>query len=139
MLNDLTLHLRIAGGGLILLAFAHFAIAKHLRWKEEFTRVSLENRQIFYVHCFFLMLVLVMMGIVSLVYTGDLLERTNLARVVLVGFTAFWFLRLVFQWVVYDRALWRGHRFNTVMHLFFTGVWLYLTVVYGVAAWRQFG
>jgi len=136
---DLSLHLKVAGAGLILLAFAHFAIAKHLRWKEDFARVSLVNRQIFYVHCFFLMLALVLMGLLSLFYTQDLLEPSPLAWVVLVGLSVFWGVRLLFQWLVYDRSLWHGQPLNAFFHWFFTAVWSYLCAVYGLAAWEQMG
>ena len=136
LLLDISTHLKLAGTGLILLAISHIGIARHLRWKEDFARVTLVNRQIFYVHCFFLMVILVLMGLLSIFYTAELLERSPLSRAVLVGLSVFWFIRLAFQWLVYDKSLWRGHGFNTAVHWFFTGVWLYLAAVYALAAWQ---
>ena len=39
-------------------------------------------------------------------------------------------MRLYFQWLVYDRALWRHRAFETRVHVLFTILWTYLTVVY---------
>jgi hypothetical protein len=130
----LALQLQVAGLGLILLAAAHLLFPRRFKWREELAHLSLLNRQIFMVHTFFICLVLTMMGALSVFGSALLLEPTPLARVNLAGFTVFFAVRLIVQWFVYDSALWRGHRFNTLMHIFFSGLWLYLTVLYGYAA-----
>jgi hypothetical protein len=132
----LAFHLKFAGVGLIALALVHVAFVRALRWKEELAHLSLLNRQIFYVHTFFICFVLVAMGALSLLGTRLLLEPTALARAVLGGFTAFWALRLICQWFVYDPSLWRGNRTNTLVHWVFTGVFGYLTALYAWAMWR---
>ena len=58
----LALHLRITGALLLGLAAAHVAFPRRLHWKEELARLSPLNRQIFLVHCLFIVLMLVMMG-----------------------------------------------------------------------------
>jgi hypothetical protein len=126
-------HLRIVGASLITLSAAHIFFARHLHWKADTARLTPVNRQIFHVHAFFICLTLVMMGALCLVYPQSLMERTVLARLILIGFVIFWGTRLAFQWLVYDRALWRGHRFNTIVHLLFTGLWSYYTLVFAVA------
>ncbi len=123
-------HLRIAGALQILLALLHLAFPRRFQWKEELARLSPLNRQIFMVHTFFICVVLVLFGALSLLAPETLLEPTRLARLVLGGIATFWGLRLLCQWFVYDASLWRGQRFNTVMHVLFTLLWLYLTVVY---------
>lgn len=138
MLLDLVSHIRIAGVGLLALAACHLFFGKHLNWKEECGRMSLLNRQIFYVHCFFIALTVGLMGALSLLCAPALVQPSPLARAVLIGLTLFWGLRLLFQWFVYDATLWRGHQFNTLMHIVFSCVWLYLTTVYGIALERQF-
>jgi hypothetical protein len=82
--------------------------------------------------------VLVLIGGLSLLAAGALLEPTRLSRLVLGGFATFWGLRLVCQWCVYDAALWRGNAFNTVMHGLFSLLWFYLTAVY-IGAWLSLG
>ena len=130
---SLALHLRIAGLGLIVLAFAHLAFPRHFRWKEELARLSLLNRQIFQVHVFFIGLVLVLFGAVSLLLPEALLTPGPLSRAVLGGFTLFWSLRLIVQLFVYDSALWRGNRLYTAFHFLFTAYWTYLVAVYASA------
>jgi hypothetical protein len=129
------LHLKIVGITLILLGALHAAFPRRFHWSEELSRLSLLNRQIFVVHCLFIVLVLWMMGALSLLFTDALLEPTALARPVLAGLTLFWLVRLVIQWAVYDHALWRGNRFNTVVHILFTALWSYYTFVFGSALW----
>jgi hypothetical protein len=127
---SLELHLRLAGALQIALAALHLAFPSHLRWKEELPRLSLLNRQIFVVHTIFICFVLVLMGALSLLAPDALLEPTRLSRLVLGGFAAFWALRLVFQWCLYDRQLWRGNTKNTVIHFVFTIAWTYFASVY---------
>lgn len=123
-------HLRIAGALQIVLALLHLAFPKRFQWKEELARLSPLNRQIFHVHTFFICVVLVMIGALSLFAADALLEPTRLSRLVLGGIATFWGLRLLCQWFVYDASLWRGQRFNTAMHVLFSLLWLYLTSVY---------
>ncbi len=130
---SLSLHLRIAGLGLIVLAFAHLAFPKRFHWKEELPRLSPLNRQMFQVHVFFIGLVLVLFGTLSLVFADALLTPGPLSKAVLAGFTLFWSLRLFVQLFVYERALWRGNRLHTFFHVLFTAFWTYLVAVYGAA------
>ena len=63
MKDALTILLRVAGAGLILLAGLHLPIGRHLKWREEAARLSPVNASIFHVHTFFICFVLVMMGL----------------------------------------------------------------------------
>jgi hypothetical protein len=134
----LTLHLQTCGLLLIALAALHPYIACRFRWREELAGVSLFARQVFWVHTLFIAFILLQFGVVSLVFSKLLLERSALARVILFGFVSFWGLRLFAQHFVYSSALWRGNRLHTVMHIIFTALWTYLVVVYGKALWLQF-
>jgi hypothetical protein len=129
----LQLHLQIAGALLLLLAAMHPFIARHFGWRQELAQVSLFTRQVFFVHALFIALTVAMFGTLSLVYASHLLTPHPLATAVLAGMTLFWSVRLFAQWFIYDRRLWQGHRFNTVMHFLFTAFWCYLTAVYGIA------
>jgi hypothetical protein len=129
--------LRIAGLLLLGLSASHAFFPGRLGWKEDLARLTPLNRQIFLVHTFFIVLVVTMMGILSLAFAGELLAPSPLARVVLAGLTLFWGARLVVQWFVYDKSLWKGNRLNTVVHVVFTVLWTYLTAVYGAALWIQ--
>jgi hypothetical protein len=134
---NLRLQLQIVGGLQVLLALAHLAFPRRFGWREELVRLSPLNRQIFYVHAFFICLVLVLFGLLDLIYTDELLEPGSLARGVLAGITVFWTTRLFCQWFVYDSKLWLGHRFNTAMHVVATFLWSYFVAMHGGVLWRQ--
>ena len=133
----LSLHLRIAGALLLLLATSHVLFQRQFRWGEELARLSILNRQIFLVHNFFIVLVVALMGAVSLLAPDALLERTRLGAWVLGGLALFWATRLALQFFVYDASLWRGDRLRTTVHVVFAALWSYLTVVYGCGLWGQ--
>lgn len=135
----LRFHLLTVGVLQILLALAHVAFPRFFAWREELARLSLLNRQIFYVHNFFICLVLVLFGSLNLACADELLATGRLNRAILAGITLFWSVRLLFQFFVYSPHLWRGHRFNTVMHCLATLVWLYFAGTHGWALARQFG
>jgi hypothetical protein len=82
-------------------------------------------------------LVVGMFGLLALLFTPALLERTALAHIVLAGLVLFWLARLIVQLFVYDQTLWRGHRFNTRVHLLFCFMWAYYAAIFGWALWRQ--
>jgi len=127
---SLEFHLRLAGALQIALAVLHLFFPKRLHWKEELSRLSLLNRQIFIVHTIFICVVLLLFGALSCFAPQALLQPTPLSRLVLGGFASFWGLRLAFQWFVYDSRLWRGNSFNTLVHVLSTALWIYLASVY---------
>lgn len=130
---SLEFHLRLAGILQIALAGLHLFFPARFRWKEELSRLSLLNRQIFLVHTFFICVVLVLMGALSLAAAPELLRPGSLPRMLLAGLAVFWTLRLAAQWLAYDARLWRGNRFNTWVHWLFTALWSYLAGAYAGA------
>lgn len=131
------MHLKLAGATLLLLGLAHALLPRRFNWRGELSVVSLLNRQIFQVHCFFIGLILCMSGLLALAFTDALLERTALARVVLAGMVLFWLARLIVQFFVYHPTLWRGDPFNTCVHLLFSLLWTYYSAVFAWALWAQ--
>jgi hypothetical protein len=132
-MSGLELALRVAGGSHLLLAIAHIPISRHLGWKADIQSASLLTRQIFWVHCFFICLVLALMGALAVYDPQALIARSQLGLYVTGGISLFWTTRLVFQWFVYDSSLWRGKRFETAMHVVFSGVWVFYVLIYGAA------
>lgn len=136
LVDNLALHLRIAGVLLLLLAAVNLLVPKRFNWAAEMRSLSLLNRQIFLVHMGFIVLILLLFAALLLTCTQALLVPGDaLARAVLAGLAIFWFARLLTQWFVYDSALWRGHRFNTFMHVAFSVLWSYFTLVFAAALW----
>jgi hypothetical protein len=130
--------LRLSGLFLLGLFVLNFFVPKKFGWREELARLSLINRRIFQVHAIFIALILLMMGTLLVAMPGALVEPTPLARAVLVGLIAFWGVRLVMQWFVYDAALWRGKPFETAMQFAFTAAWIFLTGTFTAALWETF-
>ena len=129
-------HLRLVGVIMAALVVVNLFVPRRLRWREELARVSLVNRQIFEVHTVFIVLILAMFAVLLITSADALLEPTRLSRLVLGGLTIFWGLRMLTQWFYYSPAIWRGNRFNTVMHGVFSVAWVYVTLVLGSAFWR---
>jgi hypothetical protein len=138
MMSHVLFHLHVVGLSLILLALAHVDFSKRFHWQEELARVSLLNRQIFFVHSFFVCLVLVQMGLLCLLAPQTLLAPSPLGLYVTAGFTVFWTIRLWSQWFVYDWRLWMGKRLETFMHIIFTALWSYYVAVFATVARTQF-
>jgi hypothetical protein len=139
MTEALTLLLRIAGLGLILLALVHLPISRHLQWREEAGRLSPANAAIFHVHAFFICVVLVVMGLPALLDPGIFLQRTRAGAWLAWSWAGFWALRLYCQWFVYPSALWRTKPFETRMHWFFTALWIGLAALFTACGLRQAG
>ena len=129
----LLLHLRIVGIIMAVLVVVNVQVPRRFNWRDEMSQLSLLNRQIFQAHAVFLVLLLAQFSALLLLCTPDLLQPTRLSRAALIGLTTFWGLRMVMQWSFYSPAIWRGHRFNTVMHYVFSATWIYVTAVFGAA------
>ncbi len=123
------IYLKIAGIILIILGIVHIAFPRRFSWKKELAGLSLINKQMMVVHTFFIALTVFMMGVLSLFYSSELIS-TPFGRVISLGLAIFWFIRLVFQFFVYSKELWKGKTFETIMHIIFALIWIYLTVVY---------
>jgi len=130
------IYLKIAGLILIILGIVHAAFPKRFNWKDELEPLSLINKQMMVVHTFFIALTVFMMGVLSFFYSSELIS-TPFGRVISLGFAIFWFIRLVFQFFVYSKELWKGKTFETVMHIVFSITWIYLTVVFFMIAFRM--
>ena len=121
--------LRLIGFLLVVLALLHAAFARYFNWRQEFAFVSLINRQMMYVHTFFVAFVVLLMGALCLSSAPELVG-TVLGRRVALGCGIFWLARLLIQFFGYSAELWRGKRFETLVHIVFTGLWSYLSVVF---------
>jgi len=132
-------HLRATGVLLALLVVVHAFVPGRLRWREELSRLSLVNRQIFEVHTLFIVLVLALLSTLLLTSSDALLTPSRLSRALLFGLTIFWGLRMLTQWFYYSPAVWRGNRFNTLAHCVFSTVWVYMTATFGAAFLSSWG
>jgi hypothetical protein len=123
------IHLKIIGTLLIALAITHAFFPKYFNWKKELKPLSLINREMMIVHTFFVAFTVFLMGILCLSSYTELIE-TNIGKKISLGFGIFWSIRLIIQFFGYSKALWKGKTLETVMHIIFSLLWIYLSVVF---------
>jgi len=122
-------HLKIIGIFLILLALLHLIFPKYFNWKQELSSLSLVNRQIMYVHTFFIAFIVFLMGLLCISSSTDLTSSILGKRMSLV-LGVFWSIRLYIQFFGYSSKLWRGKLFETSVHIVFSILWVYLSTVF---------
>ncbi len=128
------LHLRISGIVMIALALVHFIFPRYFDWENDLKPLSLINRQLMYVHTFFIAFLLLLMGVLCLTSAKDIVE-THLGKRVALGISVFWFVRLVFQFLGYSSELWKGKTFETAVHILFAFIWTYFSVIFFAVYW----
>jgi len=122
-------HLKVAGYLLLLLSIIHVVFPKYFKWAQEFNAISLINKQMMYVHTFFIALIVFLTGVLCLTSAAELLT-TGLGKRIALGLGIFWLFRLVVQFFGYSSILWRGKRFETVVHIVFSMLWTYLSTIF---------
>ncbi len=125
--------LKIAGVLMIGLALAHAVFPRYFKWKEELRSITLLTRQVHYIHTFFIALTVFLMGVLCVIRASELLT-TSLGRELCLGMFVFWFSRLLVQFFGYSSSLWRGKTFETFVHVGFSILWAFLTLVLALAA-----
>lgn len=123
------INLKISGSVLIILALGHILFPRYFKWDEELRPLSLINRQMMYVHAFFIGIAVFMMGLLCVSSTTELID-TPLGREICLGLGVFWLLRLFFQFFVYSTLLWRGKKLETGIHILFSLIWVYLSLIF---------
>jgi hypothetical protein len=122
-------HLKIIGLLLICLALVHIIFPKYFNWKEEFSGVDLLNRQMMYVHTFFIALIVLLMGLLCF-FSAQQIINTPLGKTISLGLFIFWFFRLLIQFFGYSSRLWRGKTFETTIHILFSITWIYFSLIF---------
>ena len=123
------LQLRFIGVLLIVLALAHVAFPRYFDWRSDLQPLSLINRQMMYVHTLFVALMVLLMGLLC-VTSADELTQTALGSKICLGLFIFWLTRFIIQFWGYSSELWRGKRFETVIHVVFSILWGYLSLLF---------
>ena len=125
------IHFKIIGSLLIALALVHIIFPRYFNWKIELQTLSLINRQMMTVHTFFIALIVFLMGLLCLTSAAALIE-TPLGKNISLGLAVFWTTRLFNQFFVYSKLLWKGKKFETIIHFLFSGFWIYFSVTFWV-------
>jgi hypothetical protein len=125
--------LKLSGVLLIALALLHAFFPRYFKWRKELRSITLLTRQIHYVHTFFIALVILLIGLLCVTSASDLIN-TALGRKIAFGIFVFWTCRLFLQFFGYSSALWKGKRFETVVHVASSCLWVFLSAIFGLTA-----
>lgn len=117
------------------LACLHAGFPRYFNWAGELKSLSLINRQMVYIHTLFIALVVLLMGVLCWWCAPELIA-TPLGRKVALGLGLFWMARLLVQFFGYSVELWRGKGFETAVHISFSLLWAYLTMVFFAIYWQ---
>jgi hypothetical protein len=114
---------------MVALALVHVFFPPYFNWKKELQSLCLVNREMMKVHTFFIALTVFLMGILCLTCSNELID-TALGKKLSLGLGIFWTIRLLFQFFVYSKALWKGKTFETIVHIVFSILWMYFSFVF---------
>jgi hypothetical protein len=135
-MTDLSSHLTVVGLLLVGLGAVHVVLPRALRWPSELVDASPLNREVSYVHCYFIGLACLLWGLLPLTAGPLLLEPNPITRLVLIGAVAFWASRFVIQLAVFNRHARESTQWRA-LSIAGTGLWLYLTVIWSCALLTQ--
>jgi len=122
--------LRLAGLMCVGLVIANFLAAPRLGYARSLLHAEAIVRQIFYVHCGYIIFLITGLAVICLGWPQIFLEE-GMGRVVSGFFAVFWGSRVIVQLVYYDRELRGKERFWDV---FFLIVFLTLAIIFITAA-----
>jgi hypothetical protein len=128
------LHFNIIGIILIGLAMVHAIFPRYFNWARELSSLSLVNRQMMYIHTFFIAMVVFFIGLLCLTSSKDLIE-TAFGKKIALALGIFWTTRLVLQFFGYSSKLWKGKSFETTVHILFSFLWAYLSIIFLMTYW----
>ena len=121
----------IAGCIHIGIVLANIPLPRKLRVRDHLSGVPRFIQQVFYVHWFYIVLIVGFFAALCFGFVRDLMGASPLGRF-LSGFLAgFWLLRIALQWLYYDFTLLRQNR---VLYLVYTVALVVLVAILGMVA-----
>jgi lysylphosphatidylglycerol synthetase-like protein (DUF2156 family) len=135
----LEINLRLIGLTQLLLALSHLSFKRQFDWERDLQQLSLLNRQVFYVHTFFIAFTVFLMGLLSAFGAKQLISPSPLASFLSAGLTLFWLARLYCQFFYYDKQLWKNQPFRTAVHIIFSFAWIWYSGIYLLVFIHQIG
>lgn len=100
----LTAALWIAGFVQLTIALANFVLPKKLGYRENLARVAPMIRQIFVVHCGYIVGIVLLFAVVTFGFTADLVSGHGLGRFLAASMAVFWICRVPLQLFYYEPA-----------------------------------
>ena len=121
--------LKIIGFCLVGLGLIHAIFPRQFKWKQELNSLSIINKEMMYIHTFFIAFMLLLIGLLCMTSSNELIS-THLGKRVSLGLGIFWVVRFFIQFFGYSSKTWRGKRFETIVHILFAIFWFYISVVF---------
>jgi len=131
--------LRAAGAAQLTVAVVNLKTVRLLKWREPLERMPPLLREVFWVHTWFVSLVLGIFAVMTWRFGSEMAGGSNAACAWLAAAIGIvWGLRTVIQVAYYSPAHWRGHTGRTLIHIFLFVVYGGMSVTYLIAASRWF-
>jgi len=130
----LTFLLQIAGVLHLGLMCAGLLMPRVVGMRTHLATVPPFIRQLFWVYYSFIALCLVSFSLLTIAFAGTLADGSGLARALCVFFALFWTLRWIAGTFVFDMRPYMTNRFRRVGYQALNMVFVYLPVVYALAA-----
>ena len=128
-----------------LAGLAHFGILiasamvpAKLNWKEELARLSPLQRQMYWIYGAYIVFCILGFGLISLLMPNPLTSGEPLGSVVSLFIAIFWAGRVALQPVMKVKLIIGDVWWMRAGYHALTAAFAFLTVVYGIAAWRGF-
>ncbi len=118
--------LQFAGIILLCVVSANFFAPKKMRWSENLKHVEPVFRQVFIIHCVFLIGCVLAMALACIILPHQLLSNP-LGQVVLGFMALFWIARVGVQFFYYDSSIKKQF---PVFNILFSVVFIYLAVTF---------
>ena len=129
--------LYIIAAAQLAVAVLNLFLVRIMKWEESVARMPQLVREVFHVHAWFITITLVIFGVVTIRFAGELAAGTNdLGRWLAGGIGVFWLTRWLMQFFYYDSSHWRGKRAETIVHIVLIFLYGSLAGVYLLAAFQ---
>ena len=129
--------LYIAAAAQLAVAVLNLFLVRIMKWEDSVPRMPQLVREVFHVHAWFISITLVIFGVVTIRFAGELTTGTNdLGRWLAAGIGIFWLIRWLMQFFYYDSSHWRGKRAETIVHIVLIFLYGSLAGVYLLAAFQ---
>ena len=127
----------IAAAAQLAVAVLNLFLVRIMKWEESVARMPQLVREVFHVHAWFITITLVIFGVVTFRFAGELAAGTNdLGRWLAAGIGIFWLIRWLMQFFYYNSSHWRGKRAETIVHIVLIFLYGSLAGVYLLAAFQ---
>ncbi len=127
----------LAGLGQLALVVGSLAIPKILRWSEDTAKLRPLTRQVFWTYAGYIWATNLSFALLSICAADSITDGSVLAMAVSLYITVYWLSRVVIQFVYFDRSDAPEGRIFVLAEVALVGLFVGLTIVYGMAAWTN--